>query len=74
MGIRIPKDIAAELDKHLESLTQDERDELRREGARMQFDKSDKAREKRREYLYQWRQRVALANRLGWLEDEKTSR
>lgn len=74
MGKRIPKELAAELDKHLETLTQEERDELRREGQRMQLDRSEQARAKRREYLYQWRQRLALANRLGWLEDEKTPR
>jgi len=69
MGKRIPGEVAAELDARLAAMTDYERDELRKEGARMQVDRSEKALEKRREYLRNYRARIALASRLGFLED-----
>lgn len=70
MGNRIPNEVAAELDKRLETLTQEEIDELRREGGRIQVDRSEAARERRREYIRNYRARLALAYRLGVLEEK----
>ena len=69
MGTRIPGEVAAELHARLAAMTAYERAELRKEGARMQVDRSEKALEKRREYLRNYRARIALASRLGLLED-----
>ena len=64
MGKRIPGEVAAEPDARLAAMTDYEREEPRTERARMQVDRSEKALEKRREYLRTCRARIALPSRL----------
>lgn len=66
MRKRMDPAISRELDNKLAAMTEEQRAELTREGARLQTKKpTESEKEERRRYQMKYRARIALAHRLG---------
>lgn len=66
MRKRMDPAVLKELDNKLAAMTEKQRDELSREGARLQVKKPTEAeKEERAKYQRMYRARIALAHRLG---------